>query len=389
MMDRLLSELRFRLRAIFRRDDVECELEDELRFHLEHEAAKYERDGQSPDAARRSAQLAFGGLGRIKDDTRDARGIAFVDALWNDVRYTLRGLRMRPGFTAGVVITLGLGIGINAAMFGVLDRLLLRAPEYLVDPARVNRVYLSWMENGSYRTDRSAEYARYVDLGKWTTRFDAIAAFSYRQMAIGEREDVRAATVGTVSASYFDFFAARPALGRFFSAAEDATPAGARVAVLAYGFWQTRYAGRADVIGATLKVDREAYTIIGVAPNGFEGVSDQQTPALFVPITTFAASINPRYYQNYNWGWLQILVRRKPGVSVEAATADLTDAYRRSWVAQMELDREGLDSASVARPRATAEHLSLGRGPQAGPESRVVVWVSGVAVLVLLVACAN
>src|SRR5262245_15785129 len=156
----LLSELRFRLHALLSRGAMERELDAELQFHLEQETAKYVGRGMSHDAARRQAQLAFGGMNRIKDDTRDARGTAFVDALLQDLRYAVRGLRARPAFTAGVIVTLGLGIGVNAAMFGVLDRLLLRSPDYLIDPTRVHRVYVGWTDPGQMRPryERSLEY---------------------------------------------------------------------------------------------------------------------------------------------------------------------------------------------------------------------------------------
>src|SRR5262245_14808852 len=182
----LLSELRFRLRALLSPVAMERELDAELQFHLEQETAKYVGQGMSYDAARRQAQLAFGGMNRIKDDTRDARGTAFVHELLRDVRYAARGLRARPGFTAGGIVTLGLGIGVNVAMFGVLDRLLLRSPDYLIDPARVHRVYVGWTEPGQTRAryERSLEYLTYRDLTQWTSAFDAHAAFNYRQVAI-------------------------------------------------------------------------------------------------------------------------------------------------------------------------------------------------------------
>jgi putative ABC transport system permease protein len=391
MLSEFWSDSRFRLRAIFRRGAMERELETELAFHLEHEAAKYVREGLPRYEAVRRARLAFGGVNRIKDDTRDARGTSFVDAAMRDVRYAVRGLRARPSFTIAVVVTLGLGIGVNAAMFGVLDRLLLRPPEYMVDPSRVHRVYIGWMEpsQARMRHERNFEFLTYRDLSQWTSSFEAKAAFNYRRVAVGTGEDVHAGVVGVVTASYFDFFTARPTLGRFFTAAEDTTPSGAPVAVLAYGYWQSRYAGRGDIIGSTLKIDRASYTIIGVAPRSFTGVADQQSPVAFVPLTTFAATINPQYHTNYNWGWLEMLVRRKPGISIESASADLSAAYQRSWNAQLSLAPGTLPPATVAHPSAIAGHLSLGRGPQAGPEARVVLWMSGVAAMVLVIACAN
>src|SRR5690242_2452711 len=122
----MISELLFRLRALFRRDAMERELDDELRFHLERETEKLMRLGLSRDDATRQARLTFGGIERIKDDTRDARGIALLETIAQDLRYAARGLRAKPGFTAAVVLTLGLGIGANAAMFGLVDRLMFR-----------------------------------------------------------------------------------------------------------------------------------------------------------------------------------------------------------------------------------------------------------------------
>src|SRR5205807_1250042 len=102
--------------------------------------------------------------------------------------------------------------------------------------------------------------------------------------------------IGIVTATLFDFFDAKPVVGRFFTPQEDQPPAGAAVAVLGYGYWQTQFGGRPDVLGATLKINRSTYTIIGVAPRGFDGMSDQRTVAAFIPLTTHAAGINTKFY---------------------------------------------------------------------------------------------
>ena len=382
MLSEFWSEIRYRLRALLRRNAVERELDDELRFHLEREAEKSVAAGLPRDEAVRRARLTFGGVDRIKEDDRDARGVALLEHLAQDVRYALRGLRARPLFTAVVVATLGLGIGVNVAMFGILDRMLLRAPRYLTHPNEVRRVYVEHTANDGMRlTARKLEYPRYVDIAKWSRASSRIAAFSYRIAAVGDGENTRELQVGAVSASFFDFFDAKPILGRFFDTREDQTPRGEPVAVLAYQYWQSRYSAHADVIGSTMRIGTVTYTIIGVAPRGFDGVSDGRAPIAFIPATTYGASMRPNYYNRYSYSWVEMLVRLAPGVSAEAANADLTNALRQSWIAE--------GAPESARPTAVAAPLQLARGPMAGPETSVVVWIGGVALSVLLIVCAN
>ncbi|HKG92898.1 MAG TPA: ABC transporter permease, partial [Gemmatimonadaceae bacterium] len=393
MLSEFVSEVRYRFRALFRRAAMERELAEELEFHVEREARKHVERGLPPEAARRQARLAFGGIERIKDDARDARGLAPLEGIARDLRFALRGLRASPAFTAAVVLTLGLGLGANAAMFGVVDRLLFRPPAYLRDADHVHRVYLSRISRRGEQTDASTEYTRYRDLARWSTAFSAAAAFSERLVAVGAGDGAREMSVGTVSASYWSFFDAPPALGRYFTADEDSVPAGAPVVVLSYPYWQTAFGGRADVLGTTVQVGALTLTVIGVTPEGFNGVDADRPVALWVPITTFAGRDMPggassSYYTTYNWGWLRVLVRRKPGVTAEAASADLTSAYRRSWEAERVLDRSTAP-LEVARPRAAAAPVLVERGPQASPVGRVARWVSGVALIVLLIACAN
>lgn len=389
MLIEFWNDLRFRLRALFRRADVEGELNDELRFHIEREAEKLERRGMSHGAAMRAATIAFGGVDRIKEESRDARGVMLIDHVAQDVKYALRGIRSRPAFTAVVIATLGLGVGVNAAMFGVIDRLMFRAPRYLIDPASVNRVYTAELNaQGERPIDRSLEYPRYEDLARFARSISQTAAVAYRTMAVGDGDDTQPRLVGAVSATYLDFFAARPVLGRFFSATEDALPAGSPVAIIGYEFWQSRYGGAADVLGKNIRLGTRLYTIIGVAPPDFEGVSDGQLPAAFIPLKTFAASIHAEFSRDYGWGWLELIVRRKPGVSVADATADLTNAYRQSWVAERAAGGQPA-RVDVARPQAIAGPLQLARGPMAGPETKVLTWIGGVAFVVLLIACAN
>src|SRR5215217_4407963 len=158
-----------------RRDRLERELIDELQFHREH----LERDARATGTAdaRETARRQLGNVTRVREDARDRWSVPWLDNLQQDVRYALRGLRRSPGFTAAVVVTLGLGIGANAAMFNVIDQLMLRPFAYLRDPAHVQRVYLRMPGRERLLTRESFPYARYLDLRQWTTSFSQSAAF--------------------------------------------------------------------------------------------------------------------------------------------------------------------------------------------------------------------
>jgi predicted permease len=253
----------------------------------------------------------------------------------------------------------------------------------------VNRVYYAFTNAQGQRTfERALEYKRYQDFARTSRSITQAAAFGYRSMAVGDGEATQARVVAIASASYFDFFSARPVLGRFYTAQEDSLPAGAGVTVIGYGFWQTEYAGARDVLGKSIRIGTRLYTIIGVAPPGFEGASDGRAPIAFMPLTTFAASVAPNFYRDYGWSWLDVIVRRKPGVSPSDASADLTNAYGQSWEGERNTTGD-VPPADVSRPEVKVGPLQLARGPMAGPEVKVLAWIGGVALIVLLIACAN
>jgi predicted permease len=374
-----------------RRDRLDAELNEELQFHRAHLERDARATGTTASDAPWVARRQLGNVTRLREESRDRWSIPWLDQLQQDIRYAFRGLRRSPGFTISVIITLGLGIGANAAMFGVIDRLMFRPYAYLRDPGRVHRVYLQVTERDREATRDGMEYTRYLDLQRLTTKFSETAAYSHGGVAVGTGDAARERVIAAVSASFWDFFDARPALGRFFVAAEDRTPVGASVAVLDFGFWKAEYGGR-NVLGEPIAVGNINATIIGVAPEGFTGVADRGTPAVYIPITTFAGNQPGRdgkeYFVNYHWGWMDMMVRRKPGVSIEAANADLSTAHVRSWNLERP-ENPQLAPVTVARPRALASSLRPAAGPDPGLEARTLLWVSGVAAIVLLIACAN
>jgi predicted permease len=320
-----------------------------------------------------------------------------LENLRQDIRYAVRGLRANPGFTTGVVLTIALGIGANAAMFGIVDRMLFRPPPYMIDASTAHRVYSTTISRGKERTGNfGGQYARYRDLVQWTTSFSQTAGFTNNQRAVGIGDAAREMWIASVTASFFGFFDAPPVVGRYFTGAEDSIPYGTPVAVLSYATWEMQYGLRRDAIGARVQIGPVIYTVIGVAPRGFVGVWPNSPPAYFIPITSYAAAQaagfgwlgKKNWWATYQWGWMQAIVRRKPGVSVERANVDLTNAYARSYDAQL-IENKGGTPRNVARPIAFVASILPERGPNESSTAKVATWVGGVALIVLLIAMAN
>jgi predicted permease len=316
-----------------------------------------------------------------------------LESLKQDLKYAIRGLRLKPGFAFAVVATLALGIGANAAMFGIVDRLLFRPPALMRDPATVHRVYVYQTFRGKERAEGCSRYARCADLAKWTTSFSRTAGYATRDIAVGVGDAAREMHIGVVSSSFFGFFDAPPVLGRYFTDLEDKPPAGIPVAVLSYTMWQTHYGERRDVLGSTLQIGPTLYTIIGVAAPGFVGLWADKPPAAFIPITNYAATSGVRFtkvnwWETYSWGWMSMIVRRKPDVTIAAANADLSNASLRSYEAQR-VEQPASTPTKLARPRASIGSILSDRGPNASSVSKVATWVGGMSVIVLLIACAN
>ncbi|HXT16399.1 MAG TPA: ABC transporter permease [Gemmatimonadaceae bacterium] len=378
---------------------IERGVADELRFHFEMTMRDLMNDGMSPDDARREAERRFGNVERTRERleaidrarVERERRAEWWGAFSQDLRYALRGLRFAPVFAGFVVLTLGLGIGANAAMFGIVDRLLFRPPAFLVAPERTHKVYFARMVDGKEFVGPSSQYQRYLDLAQSSRTIERFAAYSRRRLAVGSGDAARELQIGAASASLWQMFDARPALGRFFTAEEDKDPGAARVVVLSYPYWQSEYAGASDVIGKTMTLGSSIYTIIGVAPRHFSAF-ELTTPSAFIPITAAAvdgfSTMWTKYRKSYNISWLEVYARRKPGVSADAATADLTQAYRQSWAANFAMS-PGIGSLAKVKPRAIAGSVLQQRAPTLSADTKVAAWLLGVASIVLLIACAN
>ncbi len=388
-----LTEAWNRVRDRVQRERLTSELDEELRFHQ----AMLERDqpesGASREEVRRRARLALGNTTVHKERARDVWSLGWVDDLLQDVRYAARGLRSRPGFTLAVVLTLALGIGANTAIFSIVDRLLFRPPPLLAHPALTNRIYVAQSDRGREGVWPGVSYASYLDLARWTRSFTRTAVFSTATLAVGAADEASELPVAAVSASFFGFFDAPPALGRYFTAREDAPPGGTPVVVLGHALWEAHFGGRRDALGATLQIGPTLYTVIGVAPAGFAGLSSTQPPVAYIPISSYAATSfhgtpGDEWWQTYHWNFAQMIAERKPGVSVAEANADLTNAYRRNYAVQRDVSPD-IPPVELARPRTIVASILAERGPHESRVAKVAALVAAMAVVVLLIACAN
>jgi predicted permease len=397
MLSRVLSDIQYRLRALFSRASVEQELDDELRFHIEREAEKYEREGMLHEAALRRARLAFGGVEQTKEASRDMRGTARFESIMRDLRYAIRSLESRPAFTLTVIATLALGIGANAAIFTLVDALLLRPlpvphPEQLgivSDPAAVNS---GW--NGSPVTDY-VSFPLYRDVRARNTVFTDMYANGQTgdldvTIGIGNDAPVEHPHARFVTGNFFAILGVPAYAGRTFPAQEDQTPAEDPVAVITYDYWQRRFSGSSAAIGSIMRVNDVKITIVGVTPPGFDGDIIGQPFDFWLPMMMEPA-IRPgmKLLDSREWSWLVMMGRLKPGVTLEKARQQVSvieaNAVREHLTGRLLSQFEDDLKETPIQVVSGARGFSYRRA-----EYGKALWVLMAAVgLVILVVCAN
>jgi putative ABC transport system permease protein len=383
-----------RLIDVFRRNTLDRELAEELEFHARHLERDAADEGLTPEAARLKARRQLGNLTAVAEDTRTYWSFRWMDHLRQDLRFAWRGLRRTPGFTATVVLVLSLGIGANAVMFGVVDRLTFRPLDYLRDPGSVNRLYFQTLNRGNVSTSLWVQAERYRDLLNGTTSFAQMACVNERTMAVGTGDSLRDIRVAGVTASYFELFDAAPVAGRFFGPSEDVAPTGSPVVVVAHSYWEAH--GRRHMLGETMMLGNTPVTVIGIAPPGFTGLDAAQPVQMFLPISALGPAMGGRAATHFSSGfdflYGTVIARRKAGVGIEAASLDATQAFRMSWQKQRELSAPGgfpVPPLDEAQPAVVVSALRMGGGPDPSLDARVSWWVSGVAALLLVITIAN
>ncbi len=375
----------------WRRRHVEEEVGEELTYHLERTEAELRARGYAPQAAGEEARRRFGDVTAYRrelvsiDRRTDAgrRRRLGVAELLEDVGTAARRIRRSPGLAAGIVLTFALGIGANATVFAVVDRLLLSAPTGIAAPDEVARLYVDalipWV--GHRMTSATFTYADYRDL-TGVRSFSAVAAYADRPLVVGRGESAERLSGMLASGSYWAALGVHPQLGRFFTPVEDRI-GGARVAVLSDGLWRRRFGAERSALGQTVDFGHGPYTIIGVAPRGFTG-ADLSAVDVWLPLEPAAADLQgTEWREGRGWYWIGVVARLAPGSTRAMAAAEATTVYRNG---RREEAEQGRDDPQA---RVIPGSVIAARGPQASSESKVSLWLAGVSLIVLLVVCAN
>jgi len=351
-----------RIRALVRRDAVLHDIEEELQAHLEMESEANQEQGMSPDQARVSAMRSFGNLASIKDLAYEIRGGGLMETFWQDLRYSGRMLLKNPSFTLIAILTLGLGIGANTAIFSIVNAVLLRpfpyqAPEHLVMIGEdVPRGSVSYPNFADWKDDRKA--------------FESTSAVraneNFNLTGVGEPERLQGRLV---SAEFLSTLGVKPFLGRDFLTEEDrqgATPA----VILSYGFWSRRFGNDLNIIGKQITLNKQSFTVIGVTPADFEyGLAADVT----VPIGLQADRFKTRGADP----GISVVARLKPNASLKQAESELNLIYTR-------LEQAHPQSNTGRRAVLMPLHEAF-----IGDVRQPLLILLGAVGLVLLIACAN
>jgi predicted permease len=364
---------------MLRREEVERDLHDELQGYLEATAAENMRTGMSQEEAWRAARLALGSTDRVKEEVRAVGWENQIETCWHDIRYAARMLHNSPGFTIVAVLTLALGIGANVSLFSIVNTVLLQ-PLPFSDPSRLVMLWEGLPQLGSSRIPFSAPDFKFVERGQKS--FEAIGALQNKAFDISGQGEPDRIIGARVSASIFPMLGVEPMLGRYFTAQEDGP--GRNVVILSYGLWQRRYGGRADILGKTIDLERQPYTIVGVMPKRFvfplPGPPANPFPAaLWVPMA-FTPDEVQAWGKRYS---LSVLARLSPDVNVEQARSEghlLAQSIQAQYPQAMLKDFYG---ARLDVPVFPWQQQVV------GPVQPLLLVLMAAVGMVLLIACAN
>jgi predicted permease len=377
LFEQWFHSLRLRLRSLFHPNQVDQELQEELRQHLEQQILENIACGLSPEEARYSAMRAMGGLEQIEQQCRDARGASFLQNLVQDLRYGFRQLHRSLGFSVLAVLCLTLGIGANAAVFSWVEGILFR-PYPLV--AHQDRLFAVAGAVPGMRIDLLS-WPDFLDLSRSCTLCEDsfVSSISSSTLNVGDHAEVTTGSI--VSANYFDALGVHPVLGRGFEPIEEIGNNSHPVVVISYQMWRNRFKGDPEIIGKTQRLNNVLHTIIGVAPDGFYGTFVGRAMQFWVPVSMIETFRSGGYVlEDRGARWIESYVRLKPGVTRTQAQQQISTIAARLQN----------DYPATNRQRGISIwplwQTPFNQARIVGPTLEIMVVV---VAFVLLIACAN
>ena len=368
-----LRQFFYRVTSVFRREHLDHELDAELAAHLELAIEENLQRGLSAEEARRQALIRFGGTQQAIERHREARGLPGLEILIQDLRYAVRALFKNPGFTIAVVVTLALGIAVNATMFSMVSAFLLRRP-VVHEPDRVAVVTSINAARGFLPDTNPVSAANYLAWREANDVFsDTAAADEGRTVSLTVEGKPEAVASAAVSSNYFNVLGVAAHLGRTFFEGED-QPGRDHVIILSHELWERQFGSNPSVIGNTIRLNRENYVVIGVMPASFRLMGF--TPQLWTPLTLIVADRGAAARKDRA---LHVFARLKSGVTVEQARLEISNLARRS-----EQNFPETEKGWGAAVRTLPDFLVYDFGIRNG----LAVMMTAVG-FILLMACAN
>ena len=369
---KVLNSLRFRMATLFHRSQMNAEMEEELRSHIQHRADDLERSGLPRAEAERRARIEFGGHVRYKEESREAAGGTLIESLLEDVTFAVRQMRRSPGFALTAVLILTLGIAANVIVFGVVQALVLRQ----LDLPHADRVMTLQPKNGG----PFLSYPEVRDVRDQNSVFSAVAAFEVQDFGLEANGVTRPVWGCEVSGQYSEVVGIKPFLGRLLNRADDDHPGASDAAVLSWSGWNSDFGADPNIVGKTVRIDKHPYTIVGVTPEGFYGTEKIGVSDICVPMANEASLDGVNWLDSRSYKNLFSIVRIKDGVTLPQVQAEL-DTIAARIAQQHPKEEEGL-ALKVARPGLIGDFIG-------GPVRGFLAGVMALAGIVLLAACAN
>jgi predicted permease len=376
-MMRFLDAIRFRLRALVRRDAIEHEIDREMELHVEMETARLVRDGVAPGEAQRRARVAFGGRQRFREETRDQVHSRGLDEIGQDIRYAVRTFRKTPSFTLTVILTMALGIGATTVIFSITDHVVLRALPY-ADADRLMSVQTLSDRLKNVTPTWAPNAAHYVAWQNECTLCAGVAAVRPMSMTLTGTGDPEVIAAQRVSDNLFSILGARAEVGRLFATGDD-RPGNSHLIVISDALWRRQFGARSDIVGRTLTFGETPWTVVGVVSPDFQMLGGRLGNFLRLPDHTDAyipLALTPREQTTAGEHDYGVIARLKPGVPPSALRPHL-DAISAAHAAALHDDTP---SRSVVVPL---------RAEVVGAAGRPLILLLAAVAAVLLMMCVN